>query len=45
MIIDVTQPKFQGTITGTIKGLAGTIEVIAIGETAYLKFFTPGSQR
>ena len=40
-VIDVTQPKFQGTITGTIKGLAGTIEVIAIGETAYLKFFTP----
>jgi lipoprotein LprG len=40
-VIDVTEPKFQGTITGTIKGLAGTIEVIAIGETAYLKFFTP----
>ena len=40
-VIDVTEPKFQGTITGTIKGLAGTIDVIAIGETAYLKFFTP----
>ncbi len=40
-VIDVTEPKFQGTITGTIKGLAGTIDVIAFGETAYLKFFTP----
>ena len=40
-VIDVTEPKFQGTITGTIKGLAGTIDVIAIGNTAYLKFFTP----
>ena len=40
-VIDATEPKFQGTITGTIKGLAGTIDVIAIGETAYLKFFTP----
>ena len=40
-VIDVTEPKFQGTITGTIKGLAGTIDVIAIGKTAYLKFFTP----
>jgi lipoprotein LprG len=40
-VIDLAEPKFQGTITGTIKGLAGTIEVIAIGETAYLKFFTP----
>ena len=40
-VISLTEPKFQGTITGTIKGLAGTIEVIAIGETAYLKFFTP----
>ena len=40
-VIDDTEPKFQGTITGTIKGLAGTIDVIAIGESAYLKFFTP----
>ena len=40
-VISTTEPAFQGTITGTIKGLAGTIEVVAIGETAYLKFFTP----
>ena len=40
-VISESEPKFQGTITGTIKGVAGTIDVIAIGETAYLKFFTP----
>ena len=40
-VISATQPKFQGTITGTIKGLAGTIDVIAIGADTYLKFFTP----
>ncbi len=40
-VISDTEPKFQGTITGTIKGLGGTIDVIAIGESAYLKFFTP----
>lgn len=40
-VIDATEPRFQGTITGTIKGVAGTIDVIAIGESTYLKFFTP----
>ena len=40
-VISVTEPEFDGTITGTIKGVAGTIDVIAIGETAYLEFFTP----
>ena len=40
-VISATEPKFQGTITGTIKGLAGTIDVIAIGADTYLKFFTP----
>jgi lipoprotein LprG len=40
-VIDGAEPKFQGTITGTIKGVAGTIDVIAIGEATYLKFFTP----
>ena len=40
-VIDPTTPKFQGTITGSIKGVAGTIDVIAIGEDTYLKFFTP----
>ena len=40
-VISPTEPKFQGTITGTVGGVAGTIDVIAIGETAYLKLFTP----
>ncbi|WP_377639911.1 LppX_LprAFG lipoprotein [Oryzobacter terrae] len=41
-VIDATEPKFQGTITGTIEGVAGTVDLICIGETAYMKFFTPG---
>jgi lipoprotein LprG len=40
-LISATEPAFSGTITGTIEGVAGTIDVIAIGETTYLKFFTP----
>ena len=40
-VISTTEPKFQGTITGTSKGLAGTIDVVAIGADTYLKFFTP----
>jgi len=41
-VVSDTEPKFQGTITGTIEGVAGTIDVIAIGETTWIKFFTPG---
>lgn len=40
-VISATEPKFEGTITGSIQGVAGTIETVAIGETAYIKFFTP----
>jgi lipoprotein LprG len=40
-IISASEPKFQGTITGTVSGVAGTIDAIAIGDTAYLKLFTP----
>lgn len=40
-VISPTEPRFQGTITGTVGGVAGTIDAIAIGETAYLKLFTP----
>ena len=40
-VIDPAEPKFQGTITGTVEGIAATIDVIAIGDTAYLKLFTP----
>lgn len=40
-VVSTTEPKFKGTITGTIKGVAGTVEVIAVGAKTYLKFFTP----
>lgn len=40
-VISATEPKFKGTITGSIQGVAGTIETIAVGDTAYIKFFTP----
>jgi lipoprotein LprG len=40
-VISATEPQFQGTITGTVGGVAGTIDVIAIGDTTYLKLFTP----
>lgn len=40
-VIAAADPKFQGTITGTVGGVAGTIDAIAIGDTAYLKLFTP----
>ncbi len=40
-LISATEPKFEGTITGSIQGVAGTIETIAIGETTWIKFFTP----
>ena len=40
-VIDPAEPKFQGTITGTVEGIAATIDAIAIGDTAYLKLFTP----
>lgn len=40
-VIDPSEPKFEGTITGTVNGIAATIEAIAVGEDAYLKLFTP----
>lgn len=40
-VIDPAEPKFQGTITGTVEGIAATIDAIAIGDTSYLKLFTP----
>ena len=40
-VIDPAEPKFAGTITGTIEGVAGTVDLICIGDTAYMKFFTP----
>ncbi len=39
--ISPTEPRFKGSITGTVKGIAGTVDLISIGSTAYMKFFTP----
>lgn len=39
--IDATEPKFKGNVTATIKGVSGSADVITIGDTAYMKFFTP----
>ena len=35
-------PSFQGTLDATIRGVTGTVEVIAVEQDVYLKFFTPG---
>lgn len=43
-VIDPQQPKFQGTITGRIQGINGTIDVIAIGDQTWVKLFTPSYQ-
>ena len=40
-VVDPAEPKFQGTITGTVRGTAATIEAIAVGDDTYLKLFTP----
>lgn len=40
--ISATEPKFAGTVTATINGVSGSADVITIGDTAYMKFFTPG---
>ncbi len=40
-VVSETEPKFKGTITGTVEGVAGAIEVIAIGDTTWMRFFTP----
>lgn len=38
---DATTPKFKGTVTGTLQGVAGDFDVIAIGDEMWIKFFTP----
>ncbi|QKE83477.1 LppX_LprAFG lipoprotein [Arthrobacter sp. NEB 688] len=40
-VVSATEPKFRGTITGTVKGVGATVEVIAIGDETWLKLFTP----
>ena len=38
---DATTPKFKGTVTGKLQGVAGDFDVIAIGDEMWFKFFTP----
>ena len=38
---DATTPKFKGTVTGKLQGIAGDFGVIAIGDEMWIKFFTP----
>lgn len=40
-IISETEPKFQGEITATLEGVSAQIELITIGDDAWIKFFTP----
>jgi lipoprotein LprG len=40
-VVSEEEPKFRGSITGTIDGVAGNVDVIAIGDTTWIKFFTP----
>lgn len=35
-------PSFKGTLDATINGVTGTVQVIAVEQDVYLKFFTPG---
>ena len=40
-----TPPSFEGTLKATIAGVTGTVEVIAVEQDVYMKFFTPGSNK
>jgi lipoprotein LprG len=37
-----TPPSFKGTLNATVGGVTGTVEVIAVEQDVYMKFFTPG---
>ena len=34
-------PSFEGTLNATIRGVTGTVDVIAVEQDVYMKFFTP----
>ena len=38
-------PSFKGTLDATIRGVTGTVDVVAVEQDVYLKFFTPGYSR
>ncbi len=35
------KPAFKGTINATVSGVTGTVDVIAVDQDVYMKFFTP----
>jgi lipoprotein LprG len=35
-------PSFKGTLNATVAGVTGTVEIIAVEQDVYMKFFTPG---
>jgi lipoprotein LprG len=35
-------PSFKGTLNATVGGVTGTVDVIAVDQDVYMKFFTPG---
>jgi lipoprotein LprG len=37
-----TPPSFKGTLNATIGGVTGAVDVIAVEQDVYMKFFTPG---
>ncbi len=39
--ISGTEPKFQGTVQGTVNGVSANIEMVAVGDKAWWKLFTP----
>jgi lipoprotein LprG len=38
-------PSFQGTLNATVNGVTGSVDVIAVEDDVYMKFFTPGYNR
>jgi len=34
-------PSFQGTLNASIRGITGTVQVVAVEQDVYMKFFTP----
>jgi lipoprotein LprG len=40
-----TPPSFTGTLNATVNGVTGTVNVIAVEQDVYMKFFTPDYNR
>lgn len=43
-VIDATEPKFDGKVTGTFLGMTGTVDIRAIGDKMWIKLFNSGFQ-